>query len=147
MPFTCAVAECENSEAVKKLRGKTLIYHRFPKDPNTFKSWVSKCKRGDKRLPDFSKARICCDHFTEDDYDRDLKSELLGIPAKRRLKACAIPSIFPARNLDLSAPDRQIRQEKRDGKKMVKNILKGELTVGRCLNGSNVLGMIDRISW
>ena len=127
MPFTCAVAECENSEAVKKLRGETLIYHRFPKDPNTFKSWVSKCKRGDKRLPDFSKARICYDHFTEDDYNHDLKSELLGISAQRRLQASAIPSIFPARKLDLSAPGRQSRRQKRNWKKMVENILKGEL--------------------
>lgn len=37
--------------------------------------------------------RICSIHFNDDDYERDLKSELLKIPARKILKKDAVPSV------------------------------------------------------
>ncbi|XP_069690001.1 uncharacterized protein [Periplaneta americana] len=38
-------------------------------------------------------ARICSEHFTSDSYERDLKAELLNIPAKKKLKLNAQPPL------------------------------------------------------
>lgn len=49
---------------------------RFPKDLECKKKWILKCRRGDNWNPNSS--FICSDHFTAEDYVRDLKAELLG---------------------------------------------------------------------
>jgi hypothetical protein len=49
---------------------------RFPKNPEIYKKWVQKCRRGDKWNPKTSV--ICSEHFTQDSFVRDLKAELLG---------------------------------------------------------------------
>ena len=38
--------------------------------------------------------RICENHFKTDDFSRDLKSELLGLVSKKKLKPSAVPSLF-----------------------------------------------------
>jgi hypothetical protein len=35
---------------------------------------------------------VCSNHFVDEDYDRDLRNELLGLPQKRKLKKEAVPS-------------------------------------------------------
>lgn len=49
-----------------------------------------KCKRKDDFNPEVS--RICSDHFTEEDYQRDLRNELLQLSSRKILKKNAIPS-------------------------------------------------------
>lgn len=66
------------------------MYHRFPKNVSVQRSWISRCKREDNINVD--SARICSDHFLADDYVRDLKNELLGLPVRKRLKPDAVPS-------------------------------------------------------
>ena len=81
----CAVAVCDNPKHAE------VIYHRFPKEESTRKHWIVKCKRGDSFKTQH--ATVCSTHFTENDYERDLKSELLGLPPKKRLKKDAVPSL------------------------------------------------------
>jgi len=74
MTFACAIAECTNTAKSKKLRGKDLIFHRFPyKNKSLCNVWIAKCKRKEKLNP--INAAICCDHFTSSDYERDLENE------------------------------------------------------------------------
>ncbi len=51
-------------------------------------------KRADK-LFNPAQARVCSEHFVPDDYERDLRHELMGTPFRRRgsLKKDAIPSV------------------------------------------------------
>ena len=41
----------------------------------------------------FLTARICSSHFKEEDYERDLKNELLNLPTQKRLKSTAFPTL------------------------------------------------------
>jgi len=64
------------------------MYYRFPKNELIRKEWIEKC-----RLPagvNVASAKLCSNHFREDDYSNFGEST-----AKRiRLKKNAIPSIF-----------------------------------------------------
>lgn len=56
------------------------------------KKWQHLCKRGDVWNP--KNAYICSDHFTKDDFVRDLKAELLEYEPKiRYLKQNVLPSL------------------------------------------------------
>ena len=100
MPAYCAVADCSNSlySAKGSDSPKSVILHKFPR-PNSvnYNQWVNCCKRGDKFNP--ATSFICSAHFTNADYKRDLKHELLGLPPRRilRLETGSIPTLFPNR--------------------------------------------------
>lgn len=81
----CAVANCSNYGR----KSSDILYHRFPKN-EVQREWVARCKRADKI--NVNNARICSIHFLPEDYERDLKNELLGLPIKKKLKANAVPS-------------------------------------------------------
>jgi len=50
------------------------------------------CRRGDVWNP--NNAYLCSDHFTNDDFERDLKAELLGYkPKVKYLKKNVLPSL------------------------------------------------------
>ncbi|KAJ8891358.1 hypothetical protein PR048_010874 [Dryococelus australis] len=53
------------------------MYHRFPNDLVTPKNWIFACKRKNVFKADTS--RVCSIHFSENDYERDLQSELTGM--------------------------------------------------------------------
>jgi THAP domain len=96
MPYTCAVAECRNTEKTKRVRGSSLILHSFPVSrPDICKIWTTRCKRKEKI--NIKNARICSDHFEDQSYVRDLQHELLGLPSRRKLAPDAIPTLFPQR--------------------------------------------------
>ncbi|CAB4060221.1 unnamed protein product [Lepeophtheirus salmonis] len=78
----CAVANCPNPRDVS--------YHSFPKEPELQIMWVQSCGR-DKVNP--KTARICGSHFLKDDFLRDLKNELLGLPLVKRLKPGSVPTL------------------------------------------------------
>ncbi|RZF41315.1 hypothetical protein LSTR_LSTR000029 [Laodelphax striatellus] len=88
----CAVAVCNNSRKETRFFDKKIMYHRFPKDPLVSKQWAHCCRRADKYFNPQS-AVMCSEHFTSDDYERDLKSELLKLPSKKILKPRAVPSL------------------------------------------------------
>jgi len=83
----CSVADCGNWRR-KKTHLSEVIYHNYPKDNDLAKVWLSKTKRADKF--NIKNATICSQHFLTNDYQRDLRVELLG----EKLKPGAIPSIF-----------------------------------------------------
>lgn len=80
----CTVGVCNNSRLGVKQSGKEVCFYRFPKNKSLRQIWVQKCKRGGKWDPE--NCRVCSEHFTEEDYERDLQAELLNLPAKRILK-------------------------------------------------------------
>ncbi|XP_050064187.1 uncharacterized protein LOC126554958 [Aphis gossypii] len=90
---SCAVATCTNYSGKIKTSGRIdLSFHRFPKDDTVAKKWQHLCKRGDVWNP--KNAYICSDHFTKDDFVRDLKAELLEYKPKiRYLKQNVLPSL------------------------------------------------------
>ncbi|XP_069995070.1 THAP domain-containing protein 2-like [Penaeus vannamei] len=87
MPGCCAVDGCTNWDRVKD-----TLFHRFPKKEEVRKAWIDSC--GKKKV-NADHARICSNHFTKTDYERNLKYEMLGIPvprSRRTLRKDAVPS-------------------------------------------------------
>lgn len=82
------MSECSNWGS--KTTG--VMYHRFPKSEELRRVWVLRCKRNDTFNPD--NARVCSIHFCPEDYERDLKNELLGLPQRKILRETAVPSLF-----------------------------------------------------
>ena len=80
---TCSVATCSSPNGI--------IYHRFPKEGTIQKAWKVTCKRNDK-INDKT-AFVCELHFKEDDYQRDLRNELLSLPIRKILKTGNIGNI------------------------------------------------------
>ena len=62
--------------------------------------------------------RICETHFKHEDFEQDLKNELLGLPIVKRLLKTAIPSlkISGEKRKSETLVSRQIRYEKREKK-------------------------------
>ncbi|CAG9764505.1 unnamed protein product [Ceutorhynchus assimilis] len=83
----CAVYTCNNSYK-NHLPGVT--FHRFPKSIIMRNKWVLLCSRGDKF--NSANSRICSEHFLKEDFKRDLRNELLGLPLKKELKEDVVPS-------------------------------------------------------
>ncbi|GAB6022415.1 hypothetical protein CHUAL_006532 [Chamberlinius hualienensis] len=83
----CAVSTCKNNGR----KTTNVIYHRFPKDIALQQLWVKCCKRADTVNP--VHAKVCSIHFGPEDYVRDLKNELLGLPLRKRLITSAVPSL------------------------------------------------------
>ena len=55
------------------------VYHNFPKENvtnTTRKEWIRRCKRADNWNPNTS--QICSIHFTEHDYEPDMRNHVLG---------------------------------------------------------------------
>jgi len=92
----CAMATCRNStsgarfQKVKYDDRDKIIYHYFPKDENVKQKWITACKRKD--FFNTATSRICSQHFTSDDYIRDLKNEILKLPTRKLLKPTAVPT-------------------------------------------------------
>ncbi|QQP52593.1 Uncharacterized protein FKW44_004784, partial [Caligus rogercresseyi] len=100
----CAVSTCPSPSDVH--------YFAFPrKDLVLQRLWISKCKRGNKINP--INAKVCERHFTCDDFQRNLKAELLNLNSKKKLKAGAFPSCnIPFASPCLNESSRERRMEK-----------------------------------
>lgn len=88
----CAVAVCNNSREKALKQGRDLKFYVFPKDQMLKNEWAACCRREGHWNP--SSSRICGDHFAEDDFERDLANELLGLPIRKFLKKDAVPSLL-----------------------------------------------------
>ncbi|XP_035225945.1 THAP domain-containing protein 1-like [Stegodyphus dumicola] len=84
----CAVVSCPNCNVKTS---NNVTYHRFPADEEIRKKWLEKCGRNLQF--DCSRSRVCSEHFTSDDFERDLQGELLGQPLKKRLKKGVEPHL------------------------------------------------------
>ncbi len=62
----------------KHRKDRSISFHRFPKDVALRKRWVAALRV--KNLPDryAETGYVCSAHFTESDFKRDLRAELLG---------------------------------------------------------------------
>ncbi len=80
----CGVADCPNP------KGTEISYHRVPKKADVKAKWIVACKRAGS--VNWNSALVCSTHFTEEDFVRDLRNELLGLPLWRMLKEGAVPS-------------------------------------------------------
>ncbi|CAH8629854.1 unnamed protein product [Dicrocoelium dendriticum] len=84
----CCFAGCHN----RTDDGRGLSFFRFPRrDEVRTECWVQACGR--KAFVPSQHSRVCSEHFSPDDFERDIRSELLGSNHRRlRLKDTAIPS-------------------------------------------------------
>ncbi|KAL1489684.1 hypothetical protein ABEB36_013626 [Hypothenemus hampei] len=97
--------------------------------------WVKLCKR--PKNFNVTTARLCTLHFEPDDYERDLKNELMGFENKfkRSLKYTALPSLrLPNNTLQSSRKmemdnARKNRLEIRARKKLVQDLIENSLVV------------------
>lgn len=88
----CSVTGCENNNWSKKKK-LSVSYFSFPKDVTIRGIWLNRCCN--EKISEIShNTRICSDHFTPDDYSKDLRVELgLEATPKKSLKKNAIPSL------------------------------------------------------
>lgn len=115
----CAVANCINND--KNSKDKEITFHRIPKDEGLRKAWIHACKRAD----DFNanNVKVCSCHFSDDDFERDLQSELLNVKPKRKLRTGAIPRLnIPTIQCAFVNIERIDRIKKRENKKILKSI-------------------------
>ncbi|KAA3672540.1 uncharacterized protein DEA37_0009366, partial [Paragonimus westermani] len=84
----CCFAGCHN----RTDDGRGLSFFRFPRrDVARTKSWVQACGR--EAFVPSQHSRVCSQHFSPDDFERDIRSELLGSSHRRlRLKDTAVPT-------------------------------------------------------
>ena len=117
----CAVFGCNSNNKKIKNKVNTISFFRFPKNKDICSIWIVKCARKDKINIDT--ARLCCHHFTENQFQRNLRDELLNREIiKKKLKDDAIPVInLPKRNNNLTKSDRQKRQDIKICRQLINN--------------------------
>lgn len=86
----CAIVTCKSNRRSLKKIGVHVTFHSFPKGNNLVsstirKEWVHRCGRSDQI--NLNTATICALHFTDNDYERDLQHELLGIYSYKYLSS------------------------------------------------------------
>ncbi|GAA48133.1 transcriptional repressor p66-beta [Clonorchis sinensis] len=84
----CCFAGCHN----RTDDGRGLSFFRFPRrDVARTENWVLACGR--ERFVPSQHSRVCSQHFKPEDFERDIRSELLGTGHRRmRLKDTAVPT-------------------------------------------------------
>lgn len=125
----CAATDCSNNS--KNCEGTGISFHRFPANQGLRRKWITKCRLG-KVNPKAS--RLCSNHFNNNDFQRDLKNELLGLPLTRKLKPEAIPTIFQSRPLKPPNQARVERSGQRERKQMVAELLASSYEQGMIKN-------------
>lgn len=65
----CLAVGCSNT--YKNSKGR-ITFHKLPEDKYRRKQWLAKIKR-EGELPRPENCRVCSDHFTTEDYERDLQ--------------------------------------------------------------------------
>ena len=102
MVQTCAVPGCVHSK--KEQKQGVVSFHRFPVDRwGLCKRWLGAVgnpeynERTDKNT--LKALRVCGDHFTPEDFRRNLMAEMMDQGKRRKprtwLQDNAVPSVFP----------------------------------------------------
>jgi len=92
----CVAADCSTTT------GMGYSMHRFPNDESLRRRWISAVKQQRKDWDGPSTTSLLCSkHFMKDSYMKTGKQycDDFGIPAQKRLKSDAVPTIFP-RSID-----------------------------------------------
>ncbi|KAK4315040.1 hypothetical protein Pmani_013711 [Petrolisthes manimaculis] len=134
----CSVFGCSG----KNPDGGFYPKYRFPKERNIKLAWINRCGRRDKVS---QHGRVCAKHFSQEQYARDFKSELLNIPSprnQRRLKCEAIPDLHLPCKQDASkvANDRAQRYTKRSGKRILAEICSNDTDTTQCNQNEPIPG-------
>ena len=130
---TCAVAMCPSP--------KDCSYHNFPRDINRQKLWIKLCKRKDPINP--KTARICSLHFKPEDFERDLRNELLNLPLRKILRLGSIPSLFllpdHGKLCQDSSPKKRMRDSRceRAEKRIKKELVSSKIIMCNCIQYGN----------
>ena len=92
----CIAPGCSNSFYKTKDRETHVHYHNLPlKRPSVLRRWLTVMKR--KTPPVNSSAKVCSDHFVDDDYVEEKffnEEGRLATRKKKLLKREACPSVF-----------------------------------------------------
>ena len=82
----CCISHCKNDQPP---------FFSFPKTGSVLASVRNSWEEatGKFNVKTFSNQKVCMKHFSPDDLVRDLKSELLGLPAKPKLKPETVPHL------------------------------------------------------
>ena len=91
MPRRCIAAGCDTTS------GMGYSLHSFPKDETLRRKWISAVKRQRSNWDGPSSSSLLCSkHFKEDCFATEgvRFREALGVPAQKRLKADAVPTVF-----------------------------------------------------
>ena len=101
----CSVFGCNNTSTDK------ISLHRIPKDANLRKIWIARLYRKDKFSVD--NVRICSEHFLPEDFERDLRNELLNLPIRKILKKGSVPQSKSASQLAQSESRRSLIEKRK----------------------------------
>ncbi|KAJ8868375.1 hypothetical protein PR048_029891 [Dryococelus australis] len=115
----CSMQNCKNYSTKTD---SAVTYHRFTNYLVTRKTRIFVCKRKDIFKADTS--RVCSFHFAENDYERDLQSELMGIKRKQTLKRDVVPHLL----LPIVTPNEFPERSERVMNQIVKRKLVSDLT-------------------
>ena len=91
MPRRCIAAGCDT------VSEKGYSFHKFPKNETMRRRWISAVKRQRSNWDGPSAdSQLCSKHFTEDYFITEgvRFRDKMGIPALKRLKPDAVPTIF-----------------------------------------------------
>ena len=91
MPRRCIAAGCNTTS------GMGYSLHSFPKDETLRRKWISAVKRQRCNWDGPSSSSLLCSrHFKEDCFVTEgiRFRETLGVPAQKRLKIDAVPTVF-----------------------------------------------------
>ncbi|KAF2894161.1 hypothetical protein ILUMI_12015 [Ignelater luminosus] len=121
MPGTrCCVSVCNNNYVDARKRKLNISFHSFPKDEKIRKIWIQKCSRTGNFNP--ATSVICSTHFQEEDFERDLRAELLNLKPRGILKKAG-------------SSDRSLRKNKQENKKIVEELLNASTSVTEFIVG------------
>lgn len=97
----CQVVSCKSNFKKTKTVDKSIHYFRFPKRPELRELWINKC--GNSGDWDPEQCRICSLHFLPNDFLKDFRAELMGLPRRKQLQPYAVPSLNLQQDETMSA--------------------------------------------
>ena len=83
----CTVSGCSYHSRHSTLFG--ISFHRFPQNSAVRKQWLHACKRADIFCID----TVVCSFLFDEDFERDLKAEMLDSEPRRILKEISVPHL------------------------------------------------------
>ncbi|KAK8779232.1 hypothetical protein V5799_019425 [Amblyomma americanum] len=93
--------------------GDGTALHKFPRDNEQRDAWIKFVRATGRHYWTPAKTSVLCSlHFTTDSYYNMYAAEL-GIPAQRRLRPGAVPTVYPAAALRLLAHETGATSPKR----------------------------------